>query len=101
MRLVCLVIGICALIGPVAQASSPLAEVVCSSREVMQQRLEQSMQSTRQGIGTRGPEELVELWADSRGGWILVMTYATGASCIVAMGDDWMSFAETQAPDPA
>ena len=85
----------------VGQAQSPLAEVICSSTDEMQTRLERSMRSTQQAIGTRGPEELVELWADQRGGWVLVMTYASGSSCIVAMGDNLTIFETTSAPDPA
>ena len=37
--------------------------------------------------GLRGPEQVMELWRSDRGDWTLVMRYASGQSCIVAMGE--------------
>ncbi|WP_280138457.1 hypothetical protein [Aliiruegeria lutimaris] len=31
----------------------------------------------------------MELWAGERGDWTLMMTCASGRSCIVAMGEHW------------
>ncbi|WP_256369249.1 hypothetical protein [Ruegeria sp. HKCCA6837] len=33
----------------------------------------------------------MEVWSNQRGDWTMVVTYATGTSCIVAMGDNWLS----------
>jgi hypothetical protein len=39
---------------------------------------------------------MIEVWADPQGRWTLVQRYATGLSCILAMGDYW-----TALPPPA
>ncbi|WP_256364005.1 hypothetical protein [Ruegeria sp. 6PALISEP08] len=33
----------------------------------------------------------MEVWSNQRGDWTMVVTYATGTSCIVAMGDNWIA----------
>lgn len=79
------------LIAPQAWAASPIAEVLCENREVMEKRLTARMGSERQAMGLRGPEQVMELWTGANGDWTLVVTYASGTSCIVAMGQDWQA----------
>jgi hypothetical protein len=33
----------------------------------------------------------MEVWTDAHGDWTLVVRYAHGLSCIVAMGEHWQS----------
>lgn len=62
-------------------------------------RLEQTHRAARQGCGMRGPDALLEIWSiPATGEWTLVQTYASGKSCIVAMGDNWEAL---QSEDPA
>lgn len=85
--------------GAPAAASSPIAEVICAPREQMVARLKQQFGEQRQGAGLRDPETMMEVWSSpDRGTWTLVMAYADGRSCIVAMGEDWADLAP---PDPA
>ncbi|SDD14079.1 hypothetical protein [Ruegeria marina] len=81
-----------------AWATSPIAEILCEPTEVLHDRLNHRFASERTATGLRGPEQIMEVWTDSRGDWTMVVTYATGLSCIVAMGEAW-----TPAPprDPA
>lgn len=81
-----------------AGAVSPIAEVLCEPTAVLHDRLNHRFGSERTATGLRGPEQIMEVWTDSRGDWTMVVTYATGLSCIVAMGEAW-----TPAPprDPA
>lgn len=72
--------------------ATPIAEIICEATPDMLERLEGRMQSSRAAIGMRDAEQLMEVWKDPRGDWVLVSTYATGTSCIVAMGQDWQSF---------
>ncbi|MAC82204.1 MAG: hypothetical protein CML66_29610 [Rhodobacteraceae bacterium] len=74
---------------------SPLAEVICDSTDRMRDRLEHQFGTRRQAMGLRGPEEVMEVWTDARGDWTMVVTYATGTSCIVAMGEDWQQTGQT------
>lgn len=46
-------------------------------------------------MGVRDPEQVMEVWTDPRGHWTMVVRYASGTSCIVAMGEDWITL-----PDP-
>lgn len=88
-----------ALAGP-ALAVSPIAEVVCSPRDEMVKTLRQQFGEQQTGLGTRGPETVMEVWTSPRSGdWTLVMTYADGRSCIVAMGENWQQM--TLGEDPA
>lgn len=81
-----------------AQASGPIAEVLCEPTSRLYSKLEQQFGSTRSAQGLRDPEQMMEVWTDRRGNWTLVVSYATGTSCIVAMGEDWM---QSPAQDPA
>lgn len=79
----------CAVATPVA-AATPIAEVVCAPSEEMAQRLTQQHGVTRQGLGLRDPDSRMELWSSQKtGDWTLVVAYASGRSCIVAMGRYW------------
>lgn len=71
------------------RAASPIAEVVCAPTHQMTHRLTRQFGESRRATGLRGPEELVEIWADEGGDWTMVITYASGRSCIVAMGEHW------------
>ena len=93
--------AICLLVSGVpATATSPIAEVICDSREILVQKLERSFGAVPQGRGLRGPETVMEIWTvPSTGEWTMVQSYASGQACIVAMGEDWDVL---QAPaDPA
>ncbi|MFP4044502.1 MAG: hypothetical protein ACLFTP_08055 [Rhodosalinus sp.] len=78
------------LAGP-ATAASPIAEVLCEPTERMHAKLSQQFGERRTATGLRGPEEVMEVWTDARGDWTLVVRYAHGLSCIVAMGEHWQA----------
>lgn len=90
-------IPLLALASPAA-ATSPIADIICEPTARMTQKLTAQFQSERRNMGLRGPEQVVEVWTDKQGDWTMVITYASGQSCIVAMGEAWM---ETAAKDPA
>jgi len=73
-------------------AASPIAEVICAPTTQMQVKLERQYGTTRAATGLRGPEQVMEVWTDAQGDWTMVVRYASGTSCIVAMGEHWMSF---------
>lgn len=81
--------GVVAVIWVPAQAASPIAEVICEASKTMHHRLTSRLGSTRQALGLQGPEQVMELWTNPSGDWTMVVTYAAGTSCIVAMGEDW------------
>ena len=80
-------------------AASPISEVLCAPQAEMRQKLQQQFGAERAGFGTRGPEAIMEVWADKTSGdWTLVMTYTDGNSCIVAMGENWENIPDPKAP---
>lgn len=91
-----------ALCGGVASeplmAQSPIAEVICEPSPRMTQRLKRQQGATLASTGLRSPDEVLELWLDPRDNWTMVIAYASGTSCIVAMGAHWSSM---QPQDPA
>jgi hypothetical protein len=72
-----------------AALASPIAEVLCEPTERMRAKLSQQFGERRTATGLRGPEQVMEVWTDARGDWTLVVRYAHGLSCIVAMGEHW------------
>lgn len=92
-------ISLLVLIALPASAASPISEVVCAPRDELAQTLTNQFGAERAGVGTRGPEAIMEVWTDRRSGdWTLVMTYTDGKSCIVAMGENWENIPEPAAP---
>jgi len=86
--------GLLAVFPLVLHAQSPIAEVICEPTGDLTRKLERQFGETRQARGLRGREQIMEVWADANGDWTLVVTYASGTSCIVAMGEHWQGMAE-------
>lgn len=78
--------------------ANPIGDVICEPTERMTKKLSASLHSERQSMGLRGPEQVVEVWTDKAGDWTMVINYASGQSCIVAMGEAWT---DTSPKDPA
>lgn len=75
---------------PSLWAGSPIGEVICAPRAEMVHKLSHQFGERMSGMGIRSPESMMEIWqSDSSGNWTLVMNYADGKSCIVAMGEGW------------
>lgn len=72
----------------------PIAEILCSPRATLTQRLEVQFGTERSWQGLRSPDQIMELWEDPRGEWVLVVSYASGKACIVAMGTSLGGFAQ-------
>lgn len=72
-----------------ALGKSPIAEVLCEPTPRLYDKLSTQMGGQKTATGIRSPEQIMEVWTDAKGRWTMVVTYATGTSCIVAMGDDW------------
>jgi len=99
MHRVLAILALLPLAAPAA-AQGPFADLYCDRSEVLHRKLEQQFGETQQGLGMHGPDAVMELWSSpTSGNWTLVKRYATGRSCVVAMGESW---ADLAAPaDPA
>lgn len=82
-----------------AQATSPIAEVICAPSAELTDRLESQFGESLRAQGLRDHETMLEVWSSDRTGrWTLVMSYASGQSCIVAMGEHWDQIPSPQDP---
>jgi predicted methyltransferase len=73
-----------------AAATTPIAEVLCSLQSDMHTRLAVQFRAERSAVGIRDADSVIEVWTEpGTGNWTMVVTYATGTSCIVAMGEGW------------
>lgn len=90
-------LGICFSLSltSVVFAKSPIAEVICEPTSRMHTKLERQFGSERSATGVRGPEQIMEVWTTKAGNWTMVVTYATGTSCIVAMGHNRSAHAKS------
>ncbi len=79
-------------------AASPIAEVICAPSDQMTRKLVEQFGTARRATGLRSPEEVVEIWTDDQGDWTMIISYASGQSCIVAMGEHWQDLNQA---DPA
>lgn len=83
-----LVFGAAAIAPPaLAQGKS-----VCLDRDVLVQSLETCYQESLHGAGLQNPQLLLEIWTSkTSGSFTVVVTDATGKSCVVASGLNWFS----------
>lgn len=88
MRFTSVILAFWAIATPL-QAASPIAEILCEPTQTLERKLTHQFGATRTASGIRDPEQVVEVWTDRHGDWTLVLRYATGKSCIVAMGEYW------------
>ena len=80
-----------------AAAQSPIADIICAPTPQMEKRLASHRNITKAASGLRNPEEVLEVWTGAEGTWTMVIRYASGTSCIGAMGDAWQ-MAQGEAP---
>lgn len=85
----CTILTCQALSAPPADAADPLGQVICAPSSDMTLRLSGRLKAQKTASGMRSPEEILEVWTDDHGAWAMVVRYASGTACIVAMGDDW------------
>ena len=90
-RLRLLSLGALALALPAgAGGASPIAEVICEDSARMQARLgsRYGPEPHATALRERG-DQVMEVWRAPGGDWALVARYATGMSCLLAMGEAW------------
>ena len=89
----------CLVAGPLC--ANPIAEIICAPTDQMTERLTRQFGENRSAIGLRSPDEVMEVWTRGAGESLtLVVRYAEGNSCIVAMGEDWQVLVPANS-DPA
>ncbi|MFN0113427.1 MAG: hypothetical protein ACKVPY_01990 [Paracoccaceae bacterium] len=79
--------------GASSAPADPLTGIWCAERAVVTRAIEVRQGAVLRGEGVRDPESVLELWSDAAGGWTLVVSYADGRSCVVALGEAWSDLA--------
>ncbi len=86
-RLTLSALGFCLLASP---SFSQMSDLYCDDSARIREMLDTTVGAERMAYGLRGPETVLEVWVVPRTGeWTMVHTYATGSTCIVAIGDNW------------
>jgi hypothetical protein len=62
----------------------------CAPRETVVERLSTRFNETRRGIGLRGGDRVLEVWAsEAAGSWTVTVTMPDGRTCVMASGQAW------------
>jgi len=62
---------------------------MCGDRAAIIDQLKTKYQETRQAVGLIADSGAAELYVSEKGTWTMLMTLASGKSCIIAAGHDW------------
>jgi len=77
-------------------ASAPIqAQTACAPRDTLVENLSERYGEVLTSGGLGGPTKLFELWTGESGSWTILVTDASGTSCIVATGRNWTEFPPT------
>jgi len=74
-------------------AGSDAEAAICGTRDQIQKILTDRYQESSRGLGLVSDQGVVELYISQAGTWSILMTTATGATCIIAAGHTWQDFA--------
>ncbi len=93
-----LIFGVAA-IGPPALAQTAIP---CGNHKVITDQLKARFSEARVGAGLQTSDTLMELWSsDETGSWTVLIIRPNGVACVVASGEHWYSFPETEAKGTA
>jgi hypothetical protein len=62
---------------------------VCAPRDAILEKLTNQFKETRRSFGLQGAAAVFEIYASEQGTWTMIVTQATGMTCVLAAGDAW------------
>ena len=71
--------------------SSHAQFAMCGERAAIIDQLKTKYQETRQAVGLIATNGAAELYVSEKGTWTMLVTLASGKSCIIAAGHSWDS----------
>lgn len=83
------VILLAALLGGFFVAGPANAELVCGRRADIAEILLREYREQRTAFGLSERLDLIELYSSADGSFTIVVTAATGASCVLVAGEHW------------
>ncbi len=80
-------------------ASAQTATPICGDRMLMIERLNLTYGEQQLGVGVVDSNSIFELWAsEATGTWTILKTYTNGVSCVMLVGENWVT--NSPASDP-
>jgi len=91
------------IFGMAATAPPAMAQSKCAPREKIISQLTDKYGEVSHGAGLQSANQLVEVWSSkTTGSWSIVVTHASGLTCVLAAGQNWIPNPEfALAGDPA
>jgi hypothetical protein len=80
---IALAIALAALALPVKAQQS------CAPRDDIARELGGRYAEAQSGAGLQSQDRIVEIWSSDEGSWTLLVTHASGISCVIAAGTHW------------
>jgi hypothetical protein len=83
--------GICAAVAIAAMSPVPVEAqtALCGKRTAIVDALKTKYNETRQAMGIVGTDSVVELYISEAGTWTMLVTSASGLTCVMAAGHSW------------
>ncbi len=80
------------MVGAVALTALPVsAQQVCGERTAILDQLKREFNETPSGKGMASNGAVVEFLSSDSGTWTMLVTFPSGATCLLAAGDNWRS----------
>lgn len=84
------------VVGAVALSALPASAQVCGERTAILDQLKRDFNETPSGTGTASNGAVVELLSSETGTWTMLVTFPSGATCLLAAGGNWHSRGQQQ-----
>lgn len=76
--------------GAIALATLPAAaQQICGERAAIIDQLRRDFNETPSGQGLASNGAVVEFLSSASGSWTMLVTFPSGATCLLAAGDSW------------
>ena len=63
---------------------------LCEDRDALVSKLKEIYHESHVASGLESASKMVEIWTGSSGSWTILVTRASGISCVVATGNNWL-----------
>ena len=93
IRTITRISAVCCLVTGAIAFSAEAEAALCGERDEIRKLLTDRYQESSRGVGLVSDKGVVELLISETGTWSILMTTATGSTCIVAAGHTWQELA--------
>ena len=83
-----------AILGVWGLSAPAMAQGLCEKREVIVVKLKEMYNESHVASGLESASKMVEIWTGNSGSWTILVTRASGISCVVASGSSWLELSK-------